>query len=66
MTADREQSFKTPDPTTFISEQGVESDGEAWAAVMVDAPPGWVFEVPGRRRETAGSIELTMFRKGRA
>lgn len=53
-----------PVPTAFVSEAGVEDSGEVWSAVIVDAPPGWVFEVPGRRNEHAGSIELTMIRKG--
>jgi len=61
-----ERSLKEPAaPTSFITEVGSD-DGEVWAGVMVDAPTGWTFEVPGRRDEFAASIELTMIRKGRA
>lgn len=53
-----------PVPTTFIAEADIESDGEVWAAVIVDAPDGWIFEVPGRRGEESKTIELTMMRRG--
>lgn len=50
-------------PRIAMDIEVVTEDDETWAELIMDAPAGWVFEIPGRRDERGRQIELTLIKE---